>query len=159
MATPLERLQSIRDKFNKAVDPSAYMKAKPQVVPGSAATKIMLNQPGTAGIKPPAPAKRGVKLPSNLGLRAYGAFGLTEAQTPKERFVSGMTITNPIMGTTLGVMDSVQNFMSGFTGTQGAEFQGRGEGRAAFNKPEAKPSSLPSLSMIVTGKLLVSHLV
>ena len=85
--TPLERLQGIQDKFNKAVNPSAYMKAKPQVAPGAAATKIMLNKPGTAGIsgavKPTAAKGLAGKFlgPASklLGPAAYLMHGFDEA--------------------------------------------------------------------------------
>ena len=76
-------------------------------------------------------------------LRGLGIYDLTQAQTPKSQFISGMTITNPIMGTALNAMDGVQDLVSGLTNTTGAQFQGRGAGRAAFNprKPEAKSAT------------------
>ena len=98
----LERLQGIQDKFTKAVDPSAYIKAKPQAAPGSAAPRIKVNQPRMGRLP----------LPSAPALRGLGIYDLTQAQTPKSQFISGMTITNPIMGTALNAMDGIQDLVS-----------------------------------------------
>ena len=106
----LERLQGIQDKFQKSVDPSAYLKSKPQVAPGSAATKVMLNKPGTAGINPPVAAPMGLMPRLMQGMSTMG-----QAILPIQ--------IGSILGETYAGMD------------RAPAVSGRGAGRATFNPP------------------------
>ena len=45
MTTPLERLQGIQDKFQKAIDPALYIQSRPQAAPGFSAPQIKIGGP------------------------------------------------------------------------------------------------------------------